>query len=111
MLRVGIIGAGGMGNVHARHYVKMPDVQLCFFEQDPDRAQQFASTHGAELASSAKELIQSVDVVDICLPSDLHHTYGLMSIREGKPTFIEKPLAKTLKQGAELVEAAEISKV
>jgi predicted dehydrogenase len=111
MLRVGIIGAGGMGNVHARHYVKMPDVELSFYEQDPERATQFQATHAAVAAKSAQELIKSVDVVDVCLPSDLHHTYGLMSIREGKATFIEKPLAKTLQQGAELVEAADIAKV
>jgi UDP-N-acetylglucosamine 3-dehydrogenase len=106
MTRVGIIGGGGMGNVHARHYRAMPDVQLHFFERDPLKAKAFQATHGASASVSAEALIADCDVVDLCLPTDLHLEFGLKTISAGKALFMEKPLAKTLEEAAQVVNAA-----
>src|SRR5579862_5328026 len=106
MITVGILGAGGMGNVHARHYRRMRDVELFFFDPDQGQAEAFIGRHQVGAAPSPEDLIARCDVVDICLPTPLHLRYGLAAIAAGKAVFIEKPLAGNLQDGAKLVDAA-----
>lgn len=105
-MRVGILGAGGMGNVHASKYKLIEGVELAFFESDSEKADQFSKRWGAKAMTSEDDLIAGSDVVDVCLPTDLHLEFGLRAIRARKPVFMEKPLARTLDEGRELVGAA-----
>lgn len=106
-MKIGILGAGGMGNTHARHYSRMPGIELALFEPDADRAAKFSQAWNASLATSAEALIDSVDAVDVCLPTDLHLPLGRQALQAGKPLMMEKPLARTFAEGAELVELAD----
>jgi predicted dehydrogenase len=110
MFRVGILGAGGMGNAHARHYRKMSDVELTFFEPLADRAKTFQERHECAPCASVDELIKKCDVVDVCLPTDLHVEYGLKTIAAGKALFMEKPITRTLEEARKLIEAADKAK-
>src|SRR5947209_5797737 len=105
-MRIGILGAGGMGNVHALHTRRIPGVELVFFERDHAKSKEFSARHEAKPTSSAEELIGQADIVDICLPSDLHFEFASKSVAAGKAIFVEKPLTKTLEEGAKLVSAA-----
>ena len=103
---MGIIGAGGMGNVHARQYAKMPDVQVVFHERDAERTGTFQKRWDSASMDSVQALIESVDVVDVCVPTDLHAEIGLRSIAAGKPTFMEKPIARDIESARKLRDAA-----
>lgn len=107
MLKVGVLGAGGMGNVHARQYRKMPDVDLAFFDPDSEKTAAYVQRWDAKPLSSAEELISQSDVVDICLPTDLHIDLGLKAIAAGRAVVIEKPLSRTFEEGLKLVQAAD----
>jgi len=98
---------GGMGNVHARQYRKMSDVDLIFFDPDAERSKIYIDRWQARPVSSVDELISKCDIVDICLPTDLHVKMGLKSIAAGRGVIIEKPLTRTFDEGLELVNAAE----
>lgn len=111
MLTVGILGAGGMGAVHARHYARMADVRLVFHDPNPEQSKSFQDRFGAEPISSTDDLIARADVVDLCLPTPLHVSEGLKAIAAGRALFVEKPLAGSLEDGARLVEAAEQANV
>jgi predicted dehydrogenase len=100
-----------MGNVHARQYRKMPDVELCFFDRRPERASAFAERWSAKPVASVEEVIAQSDVVDVCLPTDMHYEAGMKAIAAGRPVFMEKPLAIDLKTACELVEAADKANV
>nr|MBA3726725.1 gfo/Idh/MocA family oxidoreductase [Armatimonadota bacterium] len=50
--KVGVVGTGGMGRVHARQYAKMPDVELIAFDGDPERATAYANDTGASIAKT-----------------------------------------------------------
>jgi predicted dehydrogenase len=100
-----------MGNVHARHYRNLPEIELTIFDIDTERATQFAQAHCATQTTSVSELIETCDAVDVCLPTDLHLEFGLLAIVSEKPTLIEKPMARTLEEAAKLVQAAEDRKV
>jgi predicted dehydrogenase len=106
-MRIGIIGAGGMGATHARHYRRVPDVEVFFFDSDESKRSTFASAHQASPTNSVEDLIAQVDAVDICLPTDLHVPIGLLAFEAKKPVFMEKPMAGTLEDGVKLIEAAE----
>lgn len=110
-VKVGLLGAGGIGNVHARHYAAMPDVELFVFDVHPEKAEGIARSHGGRTCLSFDELLTKADAIDICLPSNLHHEFGMKTLAAGKPTMVEKPIATTLQHASELMEAAEKAKV
>lgn len=107
MTTVGIIGAGGMGNTHARHLRRVPEVDLCVFDQDTLRAQEFGARHSCSCCASEEELFSKADLVHVCLPNDLHATVGLRALGAGKAVFMEKPLAGTLDDARSLRHAAD----
>ncbi len=100
-----------MGNVHARQYKKMPDVDVAFFDLDSPRANTFIERWGYPLAGSIEELYAKSDVIDVCLPTDLHLEYGLKAITARKALFMEKPIARTFEDAMKLHEAADKARV
>ncbi len=107
MVKVGIVGAGGMGNVHARQYRKISEVELSFFEPDADRAKTFTERWSCPVASSLEELFSKVDIVDICLPTDLHVEIGTKAMKSGRAVLMEKPVAGSVADAMTLVKEAE----
>ncbi|MCW5941725.1 MAG: Gfo/Idh/MocA family oxidoreductase [Fimbriimonadaceae bacterium] len=106
MIRVGILGNGGMGQVHARQYAKMANVQLYVHDRQTDRAARLAEEYGAINTTGSDDLISKCDVVDVCLPTDLHAAYGQKVLSAGRALIMEKPLARTLEESVGLLEAA-----
>lgn len=104
---IGIMGAGGMGNVHARHYRALGDVELVIYEPLADRARQFADVHHAKIAATEEELCRLADAVDLCVPTDYHPDCALRAISCGLHVLVEKPIAKTLEEAGEVVKAAD----
>lgn len=96
-----------MGNVHARQYRKLPGVELSFFDRDPQVSAAYAARWEASPAASVKELLARCDLIDICLPTDMHLEAGLEAVAQGCAVFMEKPLAKDLDQCRRLLEAAQ----
>lgn len=116
MQKVAIIGMGFMGAMHAQCYRQIPQAQLvAFVDVDPQRAQKVADDVGLKLPiyKNLKELFskEEVDVVDICLPTDLHATYALEAIAAGKNVFCEKPFALTVAEAKKVRDAAKKKKV
>lgn len=107
MTRIGVLGAGGMGNVHTRHWKGMPDVELRFFETDPGRRGEFGTRHGIQAAESYEELISWADAIDVCLPTDAHVDNALKAIAAGKHVLCEKPMGLDVAQCAQMLEAAD----
>jgi predicted dehydrogenase len=105
-MRVGIIGAGGMGGVHARQYAAMADVELAIYDRKPERRLALAQ-HGARPVESLAELIAQVDVVDICLPTDMHAETAHLAIAAGRAVFCEKPLAHNVAEAVSVMRAAD----
>ena len=100
-----------MGRVHARQYRNMPGVKLGYRDRSPERADSFKAVFDAEPCDSADALIQWADVVDICLPTDLHLEYALRAIEAGKPVFLEKPVANSMADARRIVDAANAAGV
>jgi predicted dehydrogenase len=106
MIRVGVIGLGGMGSVHGNQYRKMPDVQLHCFDRDTSKVEAYCEKFGAKAEGDLGHLLSAVDVVDVCLPTDLHLEVGLDCIASNKPLLMEKPMALTVADAQRLADAA-----
>ena len=75
MLKVGLIGCGFMGAMHANCYKNIADVEVvAFADIRREKAEALAKGTDAVLYSDGKELIENakVDIIDICLPTFLH---------------------------------------
>ncbi len=95
-LRVGVIGTGFMGAVHARSARQAGARLVGVAGSTTDRARAARAALGADRAfDSAEDLISSgtVDVVHICTPNNLHAALALKALDAGLAVVCEKPLA------------------
>lgn len=112
MQNIAIVGLGFMGTMHAQVYAQLRHARIvAVVDTLGARSVRSLATLGiqAPVFSTLQEALASVpiDVVDICLPTDLHARYALEAIRSGKHVFCEKPLALTKADGRKIVSAAE----
>lgn len=110
-MRVGVLGTGGMGGVHANQYKKMPNVELHAFDVDSAKLAEYVKKWEAHPAKSVDDLISKAAIVDVCLPTDLHLDIGSKAIAAGRAVFMEKPMARTLEEATQLMHAAEMAKI
>jgi predicted dehydrogenase len=107
-LRVGVIGVGVMGSNHARVLAEMPGVRLsgvC----DPDRKQAafVGTTLGCPAVGTVEELLdRGVDAVSIAAPTHLHRSIALSCIERGVHVLVEKPIASSVAEGKDIINAA-----
>ena len=114
---VGLVGYKFMGRTHSNAYRQLPR----FFEVDPvprmaaicgrDEAgvREAADSLGWEsYETDYRELVARDDVglVDVVTPGNSHHEVVLAALEAGKHVICEKPLANTLSEAKEMVEAA-----
>ncbi|NNE86438.1 MAG: Gfo/Idh/MocA family oxidoreductase, partial [Silicimonas sp.] len=94
MVRIGILGAGRIGQVHARAVSETRGARLVAVS-DPyaDAAQAIAEAYGCDVRSVDEIAAASdIDAVLICTPTDLHADQIEQFARAGKPVFCEKPI-------------------
>src|SRR3982074_508426 len=107
-LRVGVIGAGVMGSNHGRVLAGLPGVHLVGIV-DPLPAHRTRATEliGCPTFTDLDELLAAgIDAVTIAAPTHLHHELALACIARGIHVLVEKPIASTVEEGCDIVEAA-----
>lgn len=117
-LNVGLIGYGFMGRTHSNAYSKAPHFfdlpykpvlkKVCGLEADQAKA--FAQQWGYEsYTTNWKEVVEdeNIDVVDICVPNNVHAEIAIACAKAGKAICCEKPLALNVAQAEEMVAAVE----
>jgi myo-inositol 2-dehydrogenase/D-chiro-inositol 1-dehydrogenase len=104
-MRVGIAGTGIMGEVHAKAW-RNAGAELAGFTslrlaQTRDLAQRFGVRAYADYA----ELVDEVDIVDICTPTSLHKPMAVEAAAAGKHVVCEKPVALTIEDAQAMIDA------
>ncbi len=111
-VRVAIVGAGLMGRWHADTAVKAGARVVAVVDPDLPRAERLAARHpGCRPAADLSEVVESADVVHVCSPTASHAAAARLAIAAGRHALVEKPLAPSLAETAELLERARAREV
>ncbi|HSV32010.1 MAG TPA: Gfo/Idh/MocA family oxidoreductase [Atribacteraceae bacterium] len=106
-MRVGVVGAGYLGQHHARIYAEIPEVDLAgVVDINRDRAREIAGRYETAPYFDYRDLFGKVDAVSIVVPTVLHRAIAGHFIEEGINILIEKPVTTTLEEARELMEMA-----
>jgi myo-inositol 2-dehydrogenase/D-chiro-inositol 1-dehydrogenase len=110
-IRIGLLGTGRIGRLHARliaNEVEGFDL-ASVYDVDPNAGQEVARAVGADVTSSAGELLErsTTDAVAICTSTDTHIDLLVAAAEVGKPVFLEKPLSLDLPEVDRGIAAAE----
>jgi predicted dehydrogenase len=106
-LRVGIIGAGWIGQWHAVRWRRLPVKLAGFYDVNAANTEQAVRDYGGVGFTSVEKLVQAVDVVQVCSPTLFHKEHILAAAAARKFIFTEKPLARHLADAQEAIAACE----
>jgi len=111
MIKLGIVGTGGMANNHARNFAKIDGVELVAgCDIDPVRVKDYCLRHGIPgVYTDAKTMLEEVelDAVSVVTSDPYHAPLSLLAIEAGKHVFCEKPLATSHADATAMRDAAQ----
>ena len=108
-MRAAVIGAGVMGLHHSRVYAEMDDVDLVAVA-DPDTlaCRRIATIYRPTIYADYREMLdkERPDVVSVAVPTARHVEVACETMSRGIHVLVEKPLALTVEEGREIIDAA-----
>jgi predicted dehydrogenase len=112
-LRVGIIGAGRISDLHALEYLANPRAEIvAVCDAHAPNAQTRGHAWGVaenRIFTDYHDLLAlpEVDLVEILLPHHLHHTAVLDAATAHKHVSVQKPMAFNADQAQEMIDATQ----
>ncbi|MCY3018872.1 MAG: Gfo/Idh/MocA family oxidoreductase [Planctomycetota bacterium] len=113
MVRLAIIGCGGMAATHRAQFGELGSrlKVTAAVDLDLNRAREAARAVGAPHAlADFRQALPYADAVLIALPHHLHHPVGMECLAAGKHVLMEKPLANSERECLDLIAAAQAHK-
>lgn len=112
---IAIVGCGGIAHSHCQTVLGADEsISLYMYDVDSQRAEAMCRQYsGAGHFRTYEDVLASdeVDVVDICVPHDVHVPVTIAAARAGKHILLEKPIARTLAEADEILDAVRSSGV
>ena len=109
-IRFGLIGFGAWGGHHAAAIQKTAGAELAAITARSEETCQAArdAYPDAEIFSDYRQMLEQTDleVVDVVVPSHLHHPIATAALEAGRHLLLEKPMALSVAHCDELIEAA-----
>lgn len=110
-VRVGVIGIGHLGKLHAKLYPEVDGAVLAgLFDIDSKKSELAASEFKCTSFDTTNALLKNVDAVNIVTPTTSHFEIALQALKDKKHVFIEKPVTATEEQAKELIHLAKEQK-
>lgn len=114
-VKVGIIGTGFVGDIHAAAFKMVADAEvIAVASPTPGKAKGFARERAIPYAfDDYRQLLAMKDIqlVTLCLPNDLHCQAAVDAAKAGKHVVCEKPLCRTLQEADRMIAACREAKV
>lgn len=111
MLKVMILGAGGIAPAHIEGYLSFPErVSVSYIcDRDVSRAEALIEKYDlkAQAISSFEEHLDDIDILSVCSPPSTHRDLAVKALKAGKHVLLEKPMAMSLEECDEINAAAE----
>ena len=110
-IKIGVLGAGQMGNIHGRLIRQLKDTfeLVGVYDVLQERASLFSEAFDIPVFDSPEALFLVCDAVDIAASTPAHFQLAVQALELGKHCFIEKPLTATAHESLLLKDAVEKS--
>jgi predicted dehydrogenase len=111
-LKIGVIGTGHLGSLHAKMFAQIETAELLgVYDLDRSRGERVAAENRTTAFARLEDLLSAVEAVSIATTTKAHFDVAGMALRQGLHTFIEKPITETIEQARSLVELADRKKL
>lgn len=107
MLKIGLVGCGGISGAHVPAWDAMEDAQLVAICDI--RAEKMERYPDHKFYTDFDEMLEEneFDIIDVCLPTFLHCEYALRAMNKGINVISEKPVSLNIEDVDKLYSAAE----
>jgi predicted dehydrogenase len=109
MIRIGLVGSGGMGTVHYQNYRHIQNCQVVALVGVTPQSRECSVEWGVPLFEDIPAMAKSVEVnvVDVCSPTFLHKEHVLQALSLGMHAITEKPVALHSQDAREMFTLAD----
>lgn len=110
MLKIGLIGSGYIGAVHAAAYQRVSNAQLvAVADINESSGRKIADAFSCNYYQQAEQMLRDEDiqVVDICLPTFLHEQYVELAAKYQKHILCEKPFGLSYESCRRMIQCCE----
>ena len=108
VVRIGVIGAGIMGERHCRVCANLPRVELVgVADLNEEHGRQVAERYETTYFSNHQALLSQLDAVTIATSTPAHHGLATECLEQGLHVLVEKPITETIEQAQQLVQKAD----
>jgi len=105
--KVGVIGCGHLGAIHARLLAERPDVELVgVVDTLPEARERVAAAHGCRPLAEPRDLVGLAQAAVVAAPTGLHAAVSLPLLEAGLDLLVEKPIAASVEDARAIVIAA-----
>lgn len=111
-LRIGVVGVGHLGSIHAKIYKEIPNCALtAICDIDNDKLKALSSALNVPAFSDYRQIFNTVDAVSVAVPTKLHQKIAFDLLKHKIHTLVEKPFTLTLKEADSLINEAKREKL
>ena len=111
VVKVAVLGVGGLGQHHVRIYAEMEQAGnvefVGLYDPNLERAREIAEKNGVRALESMEAALEQADGVSIVTPTVTHHELASKFLKAGCHVLVEKPITDEADQAAELVQLAQ----
>ena len=111
-LRIGVVGVGHLGSIHARIYQEIENCTLtAVCDIDKARREEVSRALNVPAYPDYKQLLDKVGAVSVCVPTNLHCKIAHDFLKHHIHTLVEKPFTTNLKEADLLIKEAQKNKL
>jgi len=108
MVRIGVVGVGGMGKSHCGALGKLKNCEFtAVADVNPDVAKAVGEQFGVKPFTDYREMFAEVDAITVATPPWYHAAVTVDAAKSGVHTFCEKPIAATLDDADAMISATD----
>ena len=108
-MNIAILGTG-FGKEHVKFFCqeKLVD-KIVVWGRNSEKLAEIEKELFVQTTTNLDDILndQTIELVDVCLPTQIHADYAIKALRAGKHVFVEMPLADTKENGQKILEAAK----
>ncbi len=108
-MKIAILGTD-FGKEHAKLFCQEKLVEkIIVWGRKPEKLEAIETELGVKTTTNLDDILNDTDIelVDVCLPANVHAEYAIKALRAGKHVFVEMPLADTTENGRKILETAK----